>query len=153
MYWACFHFKTYSFGAKCVPVLCLWFFVFFQRIKFSICTSQNSSRIFWGSSCRPLSGLGETKKLCSICIKIPKYITSDPYWMQNNLLFNIPFWVHNNLKMIIKILSIIYLSLAVLFPSVLLYWHQESWVHKTRKSVHDNTKKRVNFQSPFLNDN
>ena len=63
----------------------------------------------------------------------PKYTTSDPFWMQNGLQFDINSCMHNNLKTIIKILSTIYLSLAVLFPFVPSYWNHESWVHKTQK--------------------
>ena len=47
--------------------------------------------------------------------------------------------MHNNLNMI-KILSTIYLPLAVLFLSFPLYWHHESWVHKALKSVHGTLK-------------
>ena len=60
-----------------------------------------------------------------------------PYWMQNKVLFDIPFCMHTNLQMIIKILSSIYLSLAVFFLYVPIYWHNESWVHKTQTFVHD----------------
>ena len=48
----------------------------------------------------------------------PKYTTSIPYWMLNNLLFRISFCMRNNLNVIIKIFSTIYLSRAVLFTSV-----------------------------------
>ena len=48
-------------------------------------------------------------------------MTSDPYWMQNNLLFGIPFCVHNNPNVVIKIYSNIYLSLAVIFIYVPSY--------------------------------
>ena len=48
--------------------------------------------------------------------------------------------MHNNLNTIITIFSTIYLLLLVLFPSVPLYWHHESWVHKNRKFVHDTSK-------------
>ena len=46
----------------------------------------------------------------------PKYTTSEPYWILNNILFDISFGMHNNLKVIIKIFSTNYLSLAVPFP-------------------------------------
>ena len=71
----------------------------------------------------------------------PKYTTSDPYWMQNNLFFDITFLVHYNLKMIIKIFSTIYLSLAVIFPYVPLNCYHDSWDHKPQKIVHDTAKK------------
>ena len=80
----------------------------------------------------------ESKKYIQYPSNITKCYTSDYYWIQNNLLFNIPFCVHNNLKTFIKIYSDIYLSLAVLFPSVPSYWHHEYWVHKTR-NVFDDT--------------
>ena len=83
---------------------------------------------------------------------IPKHTASDPYWMKNDLLFNIPFCMHNNLNIITKIFRIIYLSLAVIFPYIPMHWRHESWVHKTRKIVHD-TEKRVHFQWPFLDYN
>ena len=51
--------------------------------------------------------------------------------------------------MVIKICSTIYLSLAVLFPSVPLYWHHESWVHKTRTFVHDTAKIGSISNHPF----
>ena len=82
----------------------------------------------------------------------PKYTTSDSYWMQNNLFFDIPFCMHNNLNTNIKTFRTFYLWRTVLFPSVPLYWNHESWFNKNRKVVHD-TKKRVNFQSLFLNTN
>ena len=71
----------------------------------------------------------------------PKYTTSNPYWMQNNLLLDIPFCMHNDLKIIIKIFSTIYLSLVVIFTFVSLYWHHESWAHKTWTIVNDTAKK------------
>ena len=55
--------------------------------------------------------------------------------------------MQNNLKMSIKILITIYLSIVVLFPSVPLYW-----VHKIR-NFPIMREKSVDFQSPFLNDN
>ena len=73
-------------------------------------------------------------------LNTPKYTTSDPYCMQNNLLFDIPFWMQNKLNMIIKISSTIYLLLTVLFPSIPSYWQHEYWVHKTRNFFHDTAK-------------
>ena len=58
-------------------------------------------------------------------LKTPKYTTSDPYCMQNNLLFGIPFSLNKNLKVIIQIFSTIYLSLAVFFPSTPLLWNRD----------------------------
>ena len=58
------------------------------------------------------------------------------YWMQSNLLFGIHFCMHNYLKLIIKIYSTIYLSLAVIFPSIPSYWRHESWLHKPQKIVY-----------------
>ena len=69
----------------------------------------------------------------------PKCTNFDPYWMQNNIFFDIPFCMHNNLNMV-KILGTIYLLLAVLFLFVPSYWHLESWVYETRKFVHDTAK-------------
>ena len=42
--------------------------------------------------------------------------------------------------MIIKMFSAIYLSLAVIFSSVPLYWNHESWFHKSRRVVHKTAK-------------
>ena len=39
---------------------------------------------------------------------IPNYTTYDPYWIQNNLLFDIPFWIHNNLKTRIKYSALLF---------------------------------------------
>ena len=75
----------------------------------------------------------------------PKYTTSDHDCMQNNQMFDITFCIYNNLKMIIKIFSTVYLSLAVLFTYIPSYW------------LHKNLfppmiwKNRVSFQSLFLN--
>ena len=73
-------------------------------------------------------------------LNTPKYTTSNPYWVQNTLLFGKSFFVQNNLKIIIKIFSTIYLSLALFFPSFPPSWHHESWVHKSLKFVHDTSK-------------
>ena len=59
--------------------------------------------------------------------------------------------MHNNLNMIIKIYSTIYLSLTLIFPSVLSYWHHESWVHKTRKIIYSMAKKGSTFNLCFSN--
>ena len=83
----------------------------------------------------------------------PKYTTSVPYWIQNNLFSDINFCMHNNLKIIIEIFSTIYLSLAVIFPSVPYYWHRASWVHTTRNNFPWYGINRVNFQLPFINNN
>ena len=84
--------------------------------------------------CRPLSGFCEINFSLSISIK---YI--DPYCMQSHLLFGIPFCFHDNINKI-KILSTIYLLIAVTFLSVAPYWHHESCVHKNRKFFHDTGK-------------
>ena len=65
--------------------------------------------------CRPLIGMGVIIKIIQYPSNTPKYITFAPYWIHNNLLFNIPFFVHNNIKMIIGIFSTIDLLCAVLF--------------------------------------
>ena len=130
-------------------VSCFW--VFSQRVNFPYFSSQKSSRILREYLCRPLSDMGKSKNHLQYPSNTPKYTTSDPYWMQNNL-FYILFFMHNNLKMIIKIFNNIYLSPVVLFPSLPLYWHHESWVHKTRNFVRDKGK-GVIFQLLFLNKN
>ena len=66
--------------------------------------------------CRPLSGLGGIENYLQYSSNTPKYTTPVPYWMLNNLLFDISFWMHNNLNVIIKIFSTIYLFPEVLFP-------------------------------------
>ena len=70
--------------------------------------------------------------------------------MQNNQLFDILFRMYNNLNIIIKIFSAIYLSLTVIFPSVLLYWHNESWVHITRKHFHNMSRTGSTSNRHFL---
>ena len=99
---------------------------------------QKSPGIFREPVCRPLSGVGEID-FSPIFIKYTK-ILHLTLIVCKNLLFNIPFCMHNKLKMIIKIFSSMYLLLAVLFPSNPLYWHNESWVHKTRKYFYDTAK-------------
>ena len=99
-------------------------------MKFLVVVSPPSIYHNWN-----LKGNGWNRKIyLQYPSNTPKYTTSEPYWMQNNLLLYIPFFIHNNLKMIInKIFSSIYLSLTVLFTFVPLHGDHESWVHKTRK--------------------
>ena len=40
---------------------------------------------------RPLSGVGEIEKVLQYPSNTPTHNSSDPYWIQNNLLFNITF--------------------------------------------------------------
>ena len=54
-------------------------------------TSQNSSRILRESLCRTLSGVGELENYLRYPSNVPKYTTSDPHWVKNNLSFDIPF--------------------------------------------------------------
>ena len=119
------------------PFFVSGFGVLFRKRIF---TYQNSSWIFRGYLCRPLSGVGEIEFFLQYPSNTPQYTTSDPYWMQNKLFCDIHFCMQNSLKMIIKIFSTIYLSLAVLFPSVLSYLHHESWVQKTETFLHDAAK-------------
>ena len=70
----------------------------------------------------------------------PKCDTSDPYWIQNNLFFDIPFYMHNNVNNIIKIFSTSYLLIPVIFPSFTSYWNHDSWVQKPQKFFHDTSK-------------
>ena len=87
-------------------------------MQISIFISQKSSQILRESLCRPLSGMGEIENYIKYLSNTPKYTTSVPYWMLNNLFSDITLWMHNNLNVIIKIFSTILLSLTVLFPSV-----------------------------------
>ena len=94
--------KNYSCCEKHAPVWCLWFLGVFPKTLFSIFTYQKSSQIFKEYLCRPLSGVGEIEFSLHYPSNATKYTTSDPYWIQNNPLFDTPFCMHYNLKTIIK---------------------------------------------------
>ena len=142
MHWDCFHKKKIlHFWCKMCARFVSLFFCIIPKSIFSSFTTQESIQILRKYFCRPSGGLDEIKNYVQYPSNIPKYTTSNSYWMQNNIFFDIPCCMHKNLKIIIKICSTIFLLLAVIFPSAPLYWYQESGVHKTRKFVHDNAKK------------
>ena len=120
-------------------MLSLWFWGVFLKSTFYIFTYQKRLQNFREYLCIPLSGVCEIDFIYQHPYNTLKCTTFDPYWMKNNVFFDINFGTHIKLKMI-KILSTIYFSLAVLFLSVQSYCHHESWVHKTQKFVHDTEK-------------
>ena len=104
----------------CCP---FWGGLFFWKVHFKILHIRRAYKKFCMISMQTLKwSVWNIYFLYQYPSNTPKCTTFDPYWMQNNLLFDITFCIHNNLTMI-KILSAIYPSLAVLFLSIPLYWH------------------------------
>ena len=124
----------------------------FLKSHLSIFTYQKSSQIFVGYLCRPLSGMGEIEEIYPISIKYTKYTTSDPYWMQNNLLFDIIFYskwskyYHSNTQH--------YLTIACGAPSL----RSNTLASQALGPKNLNIcpwygKNRVNFQALFFSNN
>ena len=91
LYWGIFLFLHIIVVVKNVWTFCFSGFGVFYKNSISVFTYQNSIQIFRGSLCRILSGVGEISFFLLYPYNTPKYTISDPYWMQNNLLFDKPF--------------------------------------------------------------
>ena len=74
-----------------MPILCLLFLSVLPKITSYIFTYKKSSQMRREYLSRPLSGVGEIEKVLQYPSNTPTHNTSDPYWIQNNLLFNITF--------------------------------------------------------------
>ena len=98
----------------------LQLFIFWVLLKIYIyITSPKISQILRGSLFRVSSVVSRIlKNYLQYLSNIPKYTTSVPYWMRNNLFLDIPFFMRNDINVIIKIFSTIDLSHNGLFTSV-----------------------------------
>ena len=84
----------------------------------SIFISWKSSQILREYWCRPLSGMGEIKKISPISIKYTKIYYLCPLLYSQWPIFLYYFLMHNNQNVIIKIFITIYLLIVVLIPSI-----------------------------------
>ena len=135
----------------CARFVSLFFECFPKTYIFHFYVSKELMNLWW-IFMNPLSGIGEIKNHLQYPSNTPKYTTTDPYFIQNNLLLNIQFCMHNNQKILIK-----YSALFICCSRCPFFMFHRIGIMSLGSTKLGKLsmirKNRVDFQSQFLSDN